>query len=63
VTVPPEMEKYQGKVRAVLLRVAAEKEKIIEAFLAETGLMPSECELVQVTEDHEIRWFIRRREP
>lgn len=33
-----------------------------QAFVEETGLKPSECELVEVTENLAVRWFFRRRQ-
>ena len=32
-----------------------------QAFIEETGLKPSECELVEDTENLTVRWFFRRR--
>ena len=51
----------QERVNEAMLRVSAQREAIVEAFLAETGYLPSECEIVQVTEGTTIRWFVRKR--
>lgn len=40
-------------------QIMQQRERILEAFIAETGCLPSECE--QITQDH-MRWFVRRRE-
>lgn len=44
-------------------RVLANRESILEAFVAETGYLPSEIEQVEVHEGDTVRWFVRRREP
>ena len=38
-----------------------QREVIVEAFMAETGLKPSECEQVIQTSEKETIWFIRMR--
>ena len=52
--------------QAVIARweaVMTSREAILEAFIAETGLKPSECEQVSRTEaDGTIVWFVRRRQ-
>jgi len=37
--------------------ILSQREKILEAFIAETGLLPSECELV----NQENKWWIQKR--
>jgi hypothetical protein len=40
----------------------AERERILAAFFAETGLLPSECEQVTVHGTNGMRWYIRKRD-
>lgn len=50
------------RVIDAMRRINEQREQIIEAFLAETGCSPSECEqVVQHTPDG-LCWFVRRRE-
>lgn len=37
-------------------------EQLAAAFIVETGLRPSECELVEQTDGMKISWFFRKRE-
>lgn len=37
------------------------KETYVRAWIAETGLHPTECELVQETRGQEIVWYVRAR--
>ncbi len=37
------------------------QEQIIEAFIAETGCLPSECELVHTFRGQQVVWTIQRR--
>jgi hypothetical protein len=50
-------------VRRANEHLALAEEKFLIAFIAETGLKPSECELVQETRDREIVFYFRRRKP
>lgn len=51
------------KVREKLLAIRRQKEFIIEAFIAETGCKPSECEQIQrIHKDGSISWHIQKRE-
>jgi len=50
-----------ARVAEVLQRIHENQEMIIEGFLAETGCLPSECELVQQTDGLVIRWHVQRR--
>lgn len=53
----------QKRVADAMRRVTRQREQIIEAFLAETGLMPSECEQVEeIQKDGTRVWYIRKRE-
>lgn len=45
-------------VSTTLRRINSMKERILEAFIAETGLLPSECEVVQAPD----RWHVQRRD-
>jgi hypothetical protein len=40
----------------------AERERIFAAFVAETGLHPSECEQVTIHGTNGMRWYIRKRD-
>ena len=51
----------RGRVQEAYDRVMASREAILEAFMAETGLRPSEIEQVQVNEPDCVRWYVRRR--
>lgn len=46
-------------------RVMRNREAIVEAFIAETGLKPSECELVEETRStslgYQVVFYVRRR--
>lgn len=48
------IEDMADEMHASIMR---QRSRIIEAFIAETGLLPSECE--QVTQGN--RWWIRKR--
>ena len=57
---------------AEIMRIAAERqrfimanrERLLEAFMAETGLTPSECvQCVQTMRDGTIRFWVERRGP
>ena len=50
-----------ARMAEVLQRIHENQEMIIEGFLAETGCLPSECELVQQTDGLVIRWHVQRR--
>jgi hypothetical protein len=39
------------------------REKILEAFIAETGLKPSECEQVEICGNNGFRFYVKKREP
>ncbi len=42
--------------------IMKKREQIVEAFIAETGLKPSECEMVEKRcLDNRIVWYIRKR--
>ena len=47
------------EVKKLYRRINENREKIMEAFIAETGLLPSECEMVE----QDTRWWIRKRRP
>ena len=53
-----------GKLVEETMRlVLAQREAVIEAFIAETGLLPSECEQVEQTHtDGTKTWYVRKRE-
>lgn len=53
------VEEIRDKASAVLKDYG---EKLITAFMAETGLSPSECEIVQRIQPGEIVTFVQRRE-
>lgn len=56
------MRKLLNTVREKLLAIGRQKEFIIEAFIAETGCKPSECEQIQrVHKDGSISWYIQKR--
>ena len=38
--------------------ITASREKILEAFIAETGCLPRECEQVTVIDGNTIRWYV-----
>ena len=44
---------------AIVERIMASREKILEAFIAETGFLPSECEQIQQGD----KWWVQKREP
>lgn len=44
--------------QALYEQVMRQREAIVTAFIAETGLKPSECEQVQQGD----RWFVRKRQ-
>lgn len=53
----------EAAVNRAMRRVSEQREAIIEAFLAETGLMPSECEQVEtINADGTRSWYVRKRE-
>jgi hypothetical protein len=49
-------------VEEIWREVLNQREEILKAFIAETGLYPSECEQVeQRNPDGTITWFVRKR--
>ena len=42
-------------------KIMNNREKYMEAFIAETGLKPSECEIVEKRNKNEIAFYIRKR--
>lgn len=46
-----------AKTSEIVQGVYAQREKILEAFIAETGLIPSECE--QVAQGN--KWWVQKR--
>lgn len=54
------------EIEKIVQKIANQRSKILErfleAYLAETGLMPSECELCEVHDGLSHRWFFRKRE-
>lgn len=56
-----EYDLLSQQVRLRYRRIIEEREKIIEAFIAETGLKPSEIELVEIRSLDEISWYVRKR--
>jgi len=68
----PEDEKRRDAVFENALRVAVvemsgklmqQREQILEAFVAETGCLPSECEQVMQVNGTQIRWRVQKRSP
>jgi hypothetical protein len=51
-----------AKANNAMAQINAEREKILAAFIAETGLHPSECEQVTVHGTNGMRWYIRKRD-
>ena len=51
--------KTLGAAALVLEAIAKQREQILEAFIAETGLLPSECEQVLQGD----RWWVQKRPP
>lgn len=49
---------YEKMATELMTKIMAKKEEILEAFIAETGLKPSECEMVR----DGLKWFVRKRE-
>jgi hypothetical protein len=49
-------------IRRILNFRHSKMEVLCQAFISETGLKPSECELVEQNKGNEIVWFIRKRE-
>lgn len=39
----------------------AQREQILQSFIAEHGCLPSECEQVTVHGQNGLRWYIRKR--
>jgi hypothetical protein len=66
---PPEAAPPQGEPNPFLVaaqqqarEILAHREKYLKAWIAETGLMPSECELVEeIQHDGNRRVYVRRR--
>ncbi len=50
-----------SKIDEMLDRIHETREKILVAFIAETGCLPRECEMVQEQTDRGWRLFVRRR--
>ena len=42
-------------------RILEQREQIIEAFIAETGCKPSECEQVMEATEGGYTWYVRKR--
>lgn len=55
-------DELQQKADELWKAVMANREKYLQAWVAETGLKPSECELVQVQNEAGFRVFVQRRE-
>jgi hypothetical protein len=53
--------KTELHVEDLCTSIAANREKILKAFIAETGLKPSECEQVFVHRPDGHSWFVRKR--
>lgn len=45
----------------IFLEVAKQREKILEAFIAETGYKPSEIEQIVEYGPNTTKWFIQKR--
>ncbi len=54
-------ELLAAKRDAIVNNIMEQREEILNAFIAETGLKPSECEQVIETDGMLIRWYIRKR--
>ena len=52
----------QPEVRLLYAEIMKNRERILEAFIAETGLKPSEIEMVQINDYDKIRWYVQKRE-
>jgi len=51
------------KARLKYAEVMGQREHIVEAFIAETGLFPSEIEQIEQHHDNgNISWYLRKRE-
>ena len=49
------------QIQAKYNEILKHREAIIEAFIAETGCHPSECEQVITHDMNTIKWFVRKR--
>ena len=55
-------ETFQQSLSSKYQEIMSEREKIVEAFIAETGLKPSEIELVEERTMTGAIWYVRKRE-
>lgn len=56
-----EMALILGKGNREAEQRDAEREKVLRAFIAETGCLPSEIEQVTVHGQNGMRWYLRKR--
>lgn len=49
------------KSKNIYTEILKDRQKILEAFIAETGLKPSECEQVVTRTENEIKWYVQKR--
>ena len=52
----------QPEVRLLYAEIMKNREKVLEAFIAETGFKPSEIKMVQINDYDKIRWYVQKRE-
>ena len=60
-----EMDKHFKRLSSIAehktRKILKQREKITEAFIAETGLKPSEIEMVITNVNGDITWYLRKR--
>jgi len=54
-------QRIRGWVERHCKRLSRHKERYVRAWIAATGLHPTECELVEERTDTGLRWYVRRR--
>jgi hypothetical protein len=55
------LQPFQKIVQKKIWEIYKRREEILEAFIAETGCKPSECEMVITRTPTGYQWYVRRR--